>query len=168
MGFQKGHGRVVSKKEALVVLAKLRAGTSSVTVEAQRLGVYHATLRKEIRAAIGAKQYDKLALNRKRKGRPTATTPAASTARRKLYAKKSASRPVPSLAAPSTSRRRSRYHSATVSTFSHVAGDFNCGRCGSDQLKAGTDGNGGGVLWCSCGWTRPIVRVRATTLITEL
>jgi hypothetical protein len=54
--------RVVSNREALSIIAKLRAGKSSIMAEARRLGVYHATLRKEIRAALGSeKEYAKLA-----------------------------------------------------------------------------------------------------------
>jgi hypothetical protein len=62
-----GHEHAVSKKEALSIIEKIRAGKASVKGEARRLGVYHATLRKEMRAAIGSEQYDKLVLRGRRK-----------------------------------------------------------------------------------------------------
>jgi formylmethanofuran dehydrogenase subunit E len=144
--------RKVSKSVALAVIQKLKAGKATVHGEARRLGVYHATLRKELRAAIGSKQYDKL-FSRERKA-PTKKEPPKRKAR------------PPRSDTPERVHRRELYRSKpyrkTVPTFSQVAGEFRCGRCGSDHLKAGTNGNGGGTLWCSCGWTRAIPRVRAT------
>ncbi len=69
--------RAVSEKEALSVIEKLKAGKSSVMAEARRLGCYHATLRKALRAAIGEKAYDKLMATKKEQGRKAAPKKAA-------------------------------------------------------------------------------------------
>jgi hypothetical protein len=154
--------RKVSKTVALAVLAKIKAGKSSVQGEARRLGVYHATLRKEMRAAIGSKAYDKMVL---RGRKPSIKSKPASRAAPPVIAPKPARRRAPSV---TRIRRRTRYQSAgVVLAFSQVEEEFRCGRCGSDHLKPGTDGSGGGVLWCLCGWTRAIPRVRptATTVV---
>jgi hypothetical protein len=50
----------ISDKVARAVIEKVKAGKSSVMVEARRLGVYHATLRKAMRAAVGAKAHAKV------------------------------------------------------------------------------------------------------------
>jgi hypothetical protein len=166
----KGHERKVSKTVALAVIAKLKAGKSSVMAEARRLGVYHATLRKEMRAAVGSKLFERL-MRAKTGRRKPRLYPATSTGPKHASQPKPrpASRPAPSVTTPPASMPaerypsgRKRYPKQTPPTFSHVAGDFYCGRCGSDHLKTGTDGNGGGILWCVCGWTRAIPRVRAT------
>lgn len=51
---------VVSDKEVLSVIEKLKSGKSSVMAEARRLGCYHATLRKALRAQLGSKRFDAL------------------------------------------------------------------------------------------------------------
>lgn len=137
---------VVSDKDAREIIARLKAGKSSLKDEAQRIGCYHATVRRSLRAVLGSKNYAKLL------GRTTGkkSTPKPKAARSPA--------PVTSDRSPSGRKR----YPKTAPTFGHVAGDFCCGRCGSDHLKPGTDGNGGGVLWCACGWSRAIPRVRVT------
>jgi hypothetical protein len=156
----KGHERKVSKSVALAVFAKIKAGKSSIMAEARRLGCYHATLRKEIRAAVGSKEYAKQAIRGTRPRRRKSSKP--------LTKSKPASREPSPETAEQRYRREYRKRTprvTTVPTFSHVEGEFRCGRCGGDHLKTGTDGNGGGMLWCVCGWTRAIPRVRATATV---
>jgi len=50
----------ITTREALLIAENIRAGRATVLGEARRLGVYHATLRKSLRLAVGRKQYDKL------------------------------------------------------------------------------------------------------------
>lgn len=57
--------RAVSEKEALSVIEKIKADKSTVMAEARRLGCYHATLRKALRAAIGESAYAKLMSGKK-------------------------------------------------------------------------------------------------------
>jgi hypothetical protein len=138
-----GRERVVTKSVALAVAAKVRAAKGTIMGEARRLGVYHATLRKAVRDAIGSAEYDKLVL----RGRTT-WIGRATTKRREPKAPRLTQAPArcnPNRAAP---------------TFAHVEGEFRCGQCGDPQPKAGTDGNGQGILYCSCGWTQPIPRLR--------
>lgn len=79
MGSRKPRELTVSEQEALSIIAKLKAGKSSgVMAEARRLGCYHATLRKAMRAAVGSKEYAELALadkSRHRKRSPRAKIP---------------------------------------------------------------------------------------------
>jgi hypothetical protein len=134
----------LSKSRVLSVIAKIKAGKSSINTERQRLRVGEGRLRNLIRATMGSIEYAKL-VERKRKmvTKPKAATPAPMEADR-----------FPS--------GRKRSPKQTPPTFSQVAGDFCCGQCGSPRVKAGTDGIGQAVLWCVCGWIRAIPRVRAT------
>lgn len=140
-----GQPRKVTKREALSIIAKIRAGRSTIAEETRRLGVNYETVRSAMRDAIGSEQYAKLAIPRSRPGMGSKLTSPTKPSRKET---------------PYSSHRK-------VATFSHVEDDFSCGRCGTPQLKAGTDGNGGGILWCSCGWSRAIPRVRATAANRE-
>ena len=110
-----GHERAVSKKEALSIIAKLRAGKSSVMTEARRIGCYHATVRKALRAALGSKEYAKLGveIRRMRKLAASATRP---RRERKLSARDNTSRKEsePPPPAPITPRGPARYGDGPV------------------------------------------------------
>lgn len=73
-------GQAVTEREALSVIAKLKQGKSSVMEQARLLGVYHATLRKAMRAAIGSKHFDAMQFPKrgKRKQRRRSKSVAAS------------------------------------------------------------------------------------------
>lgn len=88
-GDSKARERAVSEKEAFSVIEKLKSGKSSVMAEARRLGCYHATLRKALRAAVGEAAYTKL-MNGKKGATPAAKKPAA---KKKVAAKKKPTAP---------------------------------------------------------------------------
>jgi hypothetical protein len=120
VGIHKGHERTVSKKEALSIIAKLRAGKSSVMAEARRLGCYHATIRKELRATLGSKEYAKLAdqVHHRRRRAPSPRGPR----QRKLSAgAKTPRRQVPSPPTPTpTPEPRSAKDRRRLDTFVEI------------------------------------------------
>jgi hypothetical protein len=146
---QRGNQPKISEAVARKVIAKLRAGKTSVSGEAVRLGVYHATLRKAMRAILGDKEFTRIVVRGRRAELRKPKAPVQKPRRRPEAVKKKAA-DKPYMSAPS---------------FSHVEGEWNCGRCGSEQIQSGTNGIGGAVLWCSCGWSAPIPRVQASAII---
>jgi hypothetical protein len=139
VGNRKDGERAVTKKEALAVIQKLRSGKSSVAVEARRLGCYHATLRKALRAAIGSKQYDSFMDTR-----PGNHGDTGNRKRRRESAISTGPQP----------------RSATANPPPAMDPFTRCPRCG-DGLRHGTNGNGFTEVWCVCGWQEVIVPRRA-------
>lgn len=78
--------RAVSEKEAQSIFEKLKADKSTVMAEARRLGCYHATLRKSIRAAVGEAAYAKVMNGKRGKKGATKSTPKRKPATKKAEA----------------------------------------------------------------------------------
>lgn len=134
----------IDEQEARVVARKIEKGTGTIMGEARRLGVFHATLRKALRQELGATAFAALMKGHRH---------------RVLRSKHPTKRREPK--APRLRQAPARTNpNRTAPTFAHVEGEFRCGQCGDPQPKAGTDGNGQGILYCSCGWTQPIPRLR--------
>lgn len=127
----------VSEKEALRVVANIKAGKGTVMGEARRLGVYHATLRKALRAAIGEKAFGTLMGGRAGKpGRGVKPPPSRPT--QSMLARRAVHSPRPEVLPPPPTPLGCT-HSRTV---------------------AGTDGSGYAVLWCTdCDFVEHVQRV---------
>lgn len=76
-------GYSLSKKEVHAIVARLRSGRGSILSEAHRVGCYHATVRKAVRAAIGLREYGRLVAPRRGPAKPTRKAPEPSASRQR-------------------------------------------------------------------------------------
>lgn len=124
--------RAVSEKQALRAFERITTGRASVIGEARRFHCYHASLRKAMRKAVGAKKYDSamaqsVAVRKRVTGRP------------KGYSRQAI--------IPQTKVAPSSVVLAETPSF--------CG-CVA-PMRAGTDGNGIALVWCAeCGHTETV------------
>jgi lambda repressor-like predicted transcriptional regulator len=153
----------ISDKQLRDTIARLKKG-SSIHGEARRLGCYHATLRKHLRALLGEDGFAALPLQRKK--HYTSEQAFADAIARVKAGGGIVAEARRIGVSDETLKKRIRAHAPEllIPKVIHPGVNELPETCDRDQqkLKAGTDGNGATILWCpACGHTERVKRQHA-------